>query len=71
MAPIKKFFSVNILKSITGFVIVSSLLIKQITHIIKIEKLIKIKLEKNKYLLSPSSKHINNDIRLIAYNSIP
>ena len=43
--PIKKSFSINIFKSITGYFIVSSLLMKKIKQKIKIIKQIQIKLE--------------------------
>ena len=69
--PTNNLFSVNIFISITGFLTTSSLLIKKTKHKIKVVKQIRIKLEKNQSLLSPSSKNINKDIRLVANNKIP
>ena len=45
IAPIKKFFCVNIFISITGLLVVISLFIKKTKHKIKVKKQINIKLE--------------------------
>ena len=69
--PIKNFFSKNILISITGYLKLSSLFINRIKHKVKIVKHINMRLEKNQSFLSPSSKNISKDIKLVANNSIP
>ena len=69
--PITKFLSPNILKSIIGYFVVSSLIIKRIKQVIDTIVAILISAAYNQSNLEPSCNIINKDNKAIANNAIP